>query len=75
MLGLCSTEANRASSQKDFKNKIRISLKECNETKHWLRMVAVANPDNANQLRKLWQEAHKMTLIFAKIIRNCDLQN
>ena len=63
-------EANQASSKKDFKNKIRISQKEANETKHWLRMMAIAVPDKKQTARKLWQEAHELTLIFAKISRN-----
>jgi len=60
-------EANQASSKKDFKNKIYICRKESNETKHWLRMIAVANLDKKDECRKLWQEAHELTLIFAKI--------
>ena len=74
-IGANYMEANGASSQKDFKNKIRLSLKESNETKHWLRMMAAANPDNANELRKLWTEAHELTLIFARIVKGCNLQN
>ncbi|MEK7165074.1 MAG: four helix bundle protein, partial [Patescibacteria group bacterium] len=36
-------------SKKDFKHKIRICKKEAKETKHWLRMMAKANPDKADQ--------------------------
>ena len=68
-------EANQASSNKDFKNKIRICQKEANETKHWLRMVAVANSDYKDSCRILWREAHELTLIFAKISRSCDENN
>ncbi len=64
-------EANQASSKKDFKNKIYICRKESNETKHWLRMIAVANLDKKDECRKLWQEAHELTLIFAKISKEC----
>lgn len=64
-------EANQASSKKDFKNKIRICQKEANETKHWLRMIAKTNPEEKNECRKLWKEAHELTLIFAKITRTC----
>ena len=65
-------EANQASSKKDFKNKIRICQKEANETKHWLRMMAVALPNQKEDCRKLWKEAHELTLIFAKISKSCD---
>ena len=61
-------EANGASSKKDFRNKICICKKECNETKYWLRITSKANPDKSELCRKLWQEAQELTMIFAKII-------
>ena len=60
-------EANAASSKKDFRNKIYICKKEIQETKHWLRMIAVAIPDKKDTARKLWSEAQELTLIFQKI--------
>jgi four helix bundle protein len=63
-------EANEAASTKDFRNKIKISQKEANETKHWTRMIAAANPEKKEECRKIWQEAHELTLIFATISRN-----
>lgn len=65
-------EANQAASLKDFKNKIAICRKECNETKHWLRMLAKANRENVNEIRMLWKESHELILIFSKINRSCD---
>lgn len=70
-IGANYMEANQASSKKDFKNKIRISQKESNETKHWLRMISVADETQKENCRMLWKEAHELTLIFAKISRNC----
>jgi four helix bundle protein len=69
-IGANYMEANEASSTKDFINKIRISQKEANETKHWMRMIAAANPDKVVKCRVLWQEAHELTLILATISRN-----
>jgi len=37
-------EADGAESKKDFRHKIAICKKESKETKHWLRMIARANP-------------------------------
>jgi four helix bundle protein len=65
-------EANQASSKKDFKNKIRISQKEANEFKHWLRMISIVVPNRKEECRKLWKEAHELTLIFAKISKSCN---
>ncbi|RLC38090.1 four helix bundle protein [Candidatus Falkowbacteria bacterium] len=61
-------EANGASSKKDFKHKIHLCKKEIQETKHWLRMIAIAVPDKKEEARKLWKEAQELTLIFGKII-------
>jgi len=61
--------------RKDFKNKIHICRKEANETKHWLRMIARANKDKEDDCRRLWKEAHELTLIFAKISKSCNIKN
>jgi len=61
-------EANGASSKKDFRNKIFICKKECQETKHWLRMIARCFPVEKTATVQLWQEAQELTLIFGKIV-------
>jgi four helix bundle protein len=71
-IGANYMEANQGSSKKDFRNKIKICQKEANETKHWLRMIATANSDKKEECRKLWKEAHELTLIFAKISKSCE---
>lgn len=71
-LGANYLEANEASSKKDFRNKICIARKESNETKHWLRMIAEASPENQVRAQLLRKEAHELTLIFSKIISSCD---
>jgi len=67
-IGANYCEANNASSRKDFKNKIFICKKETQETKHWLRMIATCVLEKKEEARKLWQEAHELSLIFQKII-------
>lgn len=67
-IGANYMEANQASSKRDFRNKIYICKKEANETKHWLRMISKANSEKATVCRKLWREAHELTLIFSKIV-------
>jgi len=66
-IGANYMEANAASSRKDFQNKIFICKKEAQETKHWFRMIAVATPELKEEIRKLWQEAQELTMIFQKI--------
>jgi len=67
-LGANYCEANEAESKKDFQHKIGICKKETKETKHWLRLLARANPDFSEEFKKLWQEAQELLLIFSKIL-------
>jgi four helix bundle protein len=60
-------EANAASSKNDFRNKIFISRKEIQETKYWLELLAESNPEQKDNIGKIWKEAHELTLIFNKI--------
>ncbi len=68
-------EANGASSRKDFKNKIFICRKEIQEAKYWLELLAAANPEEKEKLRKLWKEARELTLIFNKISTTLNKNN
>lgn len=69
-IGANYAEANEGVSKKDFRNKIGLCKKEANETKYWLRMIAKAAPEDADDARLLWQEAKELHLIFAAIFRN-----
>ncbi|MBI2674291.1 MAG: four helix bundle protein [Candidatus Yanofskybacteria bacterium] len=60
-------EADDAESSKDFRHKIGICKKEARETKHWLRMIAIAVPELKEEARTLWQEAKELHLIFNSI--------
>ncbi len=62
-------EADDAESPKDFKHKIGICKKESRESKHFLRMSAVAAPEKADEARKLWIEAKELNLIFNSIYK------
>lgn len=69
-IGANYMEADGAESGKDFKHKIALCKKEAKETKHWLRMISTAAPDSKDDCRKLWKEAHELTLIFSAIINS-----
>ncbi|MDB5309806.1 MAG: hypothetical protein JWO38_4008 [Gemmataceae bacterium] len=62
-------EADDAVSRKEFRQKIGTCKKEARETKHWLRMIAAADPDHAERSRTLWREANELHMIFASIFR------
>ncbi len=63
-------EACEAETKKDFKHKIGIVKKELRESKHWLRLLARANPQERQECRTLWKEAHELLLSFSKILQS-----
>jgi len=67
-IGANYCEACEGESKKDFQHKMKIAKKEIKETKHWLRLLGKTNPEQINEIRKLWQEAHELLLIFSKSI-------
>ena len=69
-IGANYSEANGASSRKDFRNKIFICKKECIETKYWLEMLIDADEDYKIDAIKLLKEAHELLLIFSKIAKS-----
>jgi four helix bundle protein len=64
-------EADGTDSTPDFRYKIALCRKEAKETMHWLRMLAIANPQTAEGCRELWREAHELSLIFSTIAARC----
>lgn len=64
-------EATEAESKKDFIHKVGIVKKELKESKHWLRLLARANPEFAEEFRVLWKENHELILIFSKTLKTC----
>jgi four helix bundle protein len=63
-------EANEAESKKDFIHKVGICKKETKETRLWLRLIAHANPEFKEDLRRYWKEANELLLIFSSIVRS-----
>lgn len=68
-IGANYCETDCAETKKDFEHKIGICKKESRETRHWLRMVAKANPELKEEARVLWKEANELNLIFTSIVK------
>tara|TARA_Y100000310_G_C20502414_1_gene724666 strand:- start:124 stop:480 length:357 start_codon:yes stop_codon:yes gene_type:complete len=66
-IGANYREANAASSQRDFRNKIFIARKEAQETEYWIRMSVKASPNHREAAVCLWKECQELCLIFGKI--------
>ena len=69
-IGANYVEADEAGTKKEFRYRISVCKRETKETKHWLRMIAVAVADShKSEARVLWKEADELSRIFASIYR------
>jgi four helix bundle protein len=62
-------EARDGVSRKDFRNRVGTSRKESRETMLFLRLIAAAEPQLAEEARRLWLEARELNRIFGAIWR------
>ena len=64
-------EADNAVSKPDFFYRIRVSKKECVETRLWLRLLGATTTEDRikETLRLLYREAEELIRIFAAILR------
>ncbi|MBI3415540.1 MAG: four helix bundle protein [Verrucomicrobia bacterium] len=62
-------EANDSESKKDFRHILKRCLKEAKESRHFLRMVATAEPTLAPEARVLYREATESLKIFSAMHR------
>ncbi len=69
-MGANYCEADEAGSGKEFRYRISVCKREAKESKHWLRMIAVAVPTSKEEARTLWREAQELNLIFGAIHRS-----
>jgi four helix bundle protein len=63
-------ESQAGSSKADFKNKVRIALKEARESNYWLRIVKALGETNDLKLDYLLQESKEIKNILASIINS-----
>ena len=72
-VGANYSEAQSASSYKDFHNKIKIALKELQETDYWLHFFIEIKPEIAN-LSELEEETQELLRILSTISKKTDLK-
>lgn len=68
-VGANYSEADDAESKQDFRHKIGICKKESRESKHFLRMIAVAETEFKEEADTLKQEAKELNLILNAIYK------
>jgi four helix bundle protein len=66
-IGANFTEAQDASSKKDFVNKIYIAKKEAAETRYWLAIIAKLSDDN-KEIDQLSDRVQKFVMMLQKIV-------
>lgn len=68
-IGANLTEAQEASSKKDFLYKISISLKEAKETIYWLNLTSESNLLNIEKISPALREGEEIVRILIAILR------
>jgi four helix bundle protein len=72
-VGANFTEAQDASSKRDFINKIYIAKKEAAETKYWLTLAGRISKDG--KAAELSEEVHRFVMLLQKIINSSKESN
>lgn len=72
-LGANYEESQAGSSKADFKNKVKISLREARETIFWLRVLQELDGYNSEEYQFLLKESTELKNIFASIVNNTKL--
>ncbi|WP_194767796.1 four helix bundle protein [Tamlana sp. I1] len=66
-IGANYREANRSRSQRDFKNKIKISESEASETEYWLEIIKDLNWIENEKLNPVIKETKELLALFTAI--------
>lgn len=70
-VGANYVEANDHVGDRDFLYRIRICRKEAKESRYWLRLLIIDDPDSLHERQTLATEAEELMRIFAAIHRTC----
>ena len=68
-IGVNIAESECAISKNDFKAKLYISLKECNECKYWLRLLFKAGYLEKAEFDSIYQDAEEIFRILMAITK------
>ena len=72
-VGANCIEANEALSKKDFRMRIRLSRKECKESRYWLRLLDThGNHGLETERSALIQESTELASILSAILRKSE---
>ena len=63
-------ESQAGSSKADFKNNVRIALREARESNYWLRVIDKLEEVKSDELKRLLKESQELKNILAAIVNN-----
>jgi len=69
-IGANFAEAECAISDNEFLAKIYISLKECNETLYWLRLLRRVNDLDEKQYKSIYDDGEEIKRLLVSIIKS-----
>jgi len=72
-LGANYEESQAGSSKADFKNKVKIALREARESNYWLRILESLDEYDSEEFKHLLQESKELKNILAAIVNNTKL--
>ena len=68
-IGANINEAQQAQSKKDFLMKMNISLKECTETKYWIKLLSATDYINIEQAKSIIQDCTELEKMLTSIVK------
>lgn len=74
-IGANIAESQAAASKTDFRNKLRISLKEAYETEFWLKLFFKTEILEEKEFRSLLQDCLEIIKILTSIIKNVNIKS
>lgn len=63
-------ESQAGSSKADFKNKVRIALREARESHYWLRIIDALEDVKSEELDRLLKESEELKKILGAVVNN-----
>ena len=68
-IGANISEALQGQSRKDFLMKMNIALKECSETKYWLRLLSATKYIDDNQANSVMKDCTELEKMLTSIVK------
>ena len=68
-IGANISEAQQGQSRKDFLMKMNIALKECSETKYWLKLLDATNYIDDDQTNSIMKDCIELERMLTSIVK------